>query len=93
MRHRADQDGRDSFPLAGGSMKVTIDRDECTSCGTCWETCPSFFEENPDDSFSQVLEKFRSAGNIADGSPPSDLEACVRDAADLCPVQIITVVE
>ena len=72
-------------------MKVTIDRDECTSCGTCWETCPSFFEENPDDSFSQVLEKFRSAGTIAEGSAPSDLEACVREAADLCPVQIIKI--
>jgi len=74
-------------------MKVTIDRNECTSCGTCWETCPAFFEENPEDHFSQVIEKFRSAGTIAEGTAPSDLEACVRDAADLCPVQIITVVE
>jgi ferredoxin len=74
-------------------MKVTIDRNECTSCGTCQETCPLFFEENPDDSFSQVREKFRTAGNSAEGSVPSDMEACVREAADLCPVQIITVVE
>jgi ferredoxin len=70
-------------------MKVTIDRDECTSCGTCWETCPAFFEENPDDHFSQVIEKFRLNGSLAGGSVPEDTEACVRDAADLCPVQII----
>ncbi|MCK9579425.1 MAG: ferredoxin [Methanoregula sp.] len=72
-------------------MKVTIERTICVSCGSCWETCPGFFEENPDDSFSQVIEKFRSAGNIAKGTAPEDMEACVTDAADVCPVQIITV--
>ena len=74
-------------------MKVSIDRQNCTSCSTCWETCPEFFEENPDDSFSQIIEKFRSAGNIGEGSSPSDLDACVTEAADLCPVQIIKVEE
>ncbi len=72
-------------------MKVSIDRSNCTSCGTCWETCPAFFEENPDDSFSRLVEQFRSAGNIADGTAPADLEACVTEAADLCPVQIIKI--
>jgi len=72
-------------------MKVSIDRSNCTSCGTCWETCPAFFEENPDDSFSQVIEKFRSVENIAEGTAPTDLDACVTEAADLCPVQIIKV--
>jgi ferredoxin len=71
-------------------MKASIDRSNCTSCGTCWETCPVFFEENPDDHFSQVNEKFRPAGKIAEGSVPDDLKACVTDAADLCPVSIIT---
>ena len=74
-------------------MKASINREECTSCGTCWETCPEFFEENPDDHFSQVIEKFRLAGTIAGGSVPEDLAACVTDASDFCPVQIITLVE
>ncbi len=74
-------------------MKVTIDRNECTSCGTCWETCPAFFEQNPDDSFSQIMVKFRASDNPAEGSAPQDLEACVTEAADLCPVQIIRVEE
>jgi ferredoxin len=73
-------------------MKVIIDRSNCTSCGTCWETCPAFFEENPDDSFSRVVEQFRSTENIAEGTAPGDLEACVTEAADLCPVQIIKIV-
>ena len=71
-------------------MKASIDRSNCTSCGTCWETCPAFFKENPDDHFSQVMEKFRSMESIAEGSVPDDLDACVTDAADLCPVSIIT---
>jgi ferredoxin len=74
-------------------MKVTVDRPNCTSCGTCWDTCPAFFEENPDDSFSQVMEKFRLNGDIAQGMSPQDLEACVTEAADLCPVQIIRLEE
>lgn len=72
-------------------VRVTIDRGACVSCGSCWDTCPAFFEQNPDDSFSEVIGEFREAGSLAVGSAPDDLEACVRDAADLCPVQIIAV--
>ncbi len=74
-------------------MKVTIDRNECVSCGTCWETCPAFFEQNTEDSFSQVMAKFRSTENPSDGVSPQELDACVAEAADLCPVQIIHVRE
>lgn len=74
-------------------MKVSIDRSTCISCGSCWDTCPGFFEQNPGDSFSQVIEKFRSNGDIAQGNPPADLNDCARDAADLCPVQIIRIEE
>jgi ferredoxin len=72
---------------------VAIDRSTCVSCGSCWDTCPDFFEQNPDDTFSQVIENFRLDGNIGTGTPPSDLEACAQDAADLCPVQIITIAD
>ncbi|OPY36607.1 MAG: Ferredoxin [Methanoregula sp. PtaU1.Bin051] len=72
-------------------MKVTIDRGTCVSCGSCWDSCPGFFEQNPDDTFSQVIEKFRLDGKMGEGQPPADLEPCAQDAADLCPVQIITI--
>ena len=70
-------------------MKVTIARSECVSCGSCWDTCPAFFEQNKDDSFSQVIAQYRVAENPAEGTAPGDLEACVTEAADICPVQII----
>ena len=71
-------------------MNVSIDRSNCTSCGTYWDTCPAFFEEDPCDRFSQVIEKYRAAENPAEGSAPQDPDACVTEAADICPVQIIT---
>ena len=70
-------------------MNVTIIRSECVSCGSCWETCPAFFEQNPDDSFSQVIPLYRNADTPAEGTVPDDLVTCVTEAADLCPVQII----
>ncbi len=74
-------------------FKVTIDRDECTSCGLCWDTCPDFFEENPEDGFSQIVEKYRIGGNIGAGEAPEELEDCIKDAADGCPVEIIHIEE
>ncbi len=72
-------------------MKAVIDRQNCVNCGTCWEICPGFFEQNPEDSFSQVIEKYRIDGNIAEGIPPEDLEACAADAATLCPASVISI--
>ncbi len=72
-----------------GRFRVHIDRDECTSCGLCWETCPDLFEENPDDGYSQIVEKYRANGNIAEGEAPGELASAANDAAGDCPVQII----
>jgi ferredoxin len=58
----------------------------------CWDTCPQFFEQNPDDSFSQVIEEFRTGGP-GTGTPVKDDESCVREAADSCPVTIIKIEE
>lgn len=74
-------------------MKVTIDRDECTSCGVCWEECPKLFEENPDDGWSQVVKAHREAGDPSKGTVPEDQWDCAREAADGCPVEIIHIQE
>jgi ferredoxin len=71
-------------------VKVVIDRDGCISCGACWEGCPEFFEENPDDNFSQVAKKYRSGG-LGDGEPPDDLTDCVIRASEGCPAEVIHV--
>lgn len=72
---------------------ITIDRNNCVSCGTCWESCPGFFEQSPDDTFSRIVEQYRQDGQIGRGKPPAGSEECARDAADLCPAQVITAEE
>ena len=71
--------------------KVTIRREECTSCETCWITAPEFFQQNGADSWTEVVEKYRVGGNNAEGDCPDDLMAKVQEAADSCPVQIIEI--
>ncbi len=73
-------------------LKVTIaNRDECIGCGACWGVCPEFFEENLEDGLSQIVEEYRVEGNIAEGRAPEPLSDCVRDAEEVCPVEIIHV--
>ena len=71
--------------------RVRIDRDECIVCGSCWEDCPQVFEESPDDGLSQVVAQYRVDGDPAQGEVPEELESCVSEAADNCPVEIIHV--
>jgi ferredoxin len=72
-------------------MKVTIDRDECISCGACYADCPKVFEENDDDYLSQIVEEYRVDGDIAVGEVPDDLEDCATSASQGCPMEIIHV--
>jgi ferredoxin len=72
-------------------MKVEIDREGCTSCAACWEECPELFEESPDDGLSRVLQKHRLGDDPARGEVPEELEACAQNAADGCPVGVITI--
>ncbi len=71
--------------------RVSIEREDCIGCGQCWTTCPDFFVQNDDDGHSQVREPFRLDGRIGEGEAPAELEACVTEAADGCPVEVIHV--
>jgi ferredoxin len=72
-------------------MNVSIDRMTCISCGACWNICPDLFDQNHCDSYSEVVENYRFNGNRAEGVVPDGLCCCAREAADLCPVQVIHV--
>ncbi len=59
---------------------VTIDADSCTACGLCEEACPAAFE----------------VGDVAVLKAGVDLEAnadAVREAAESCPVEAISIQE
>jgi ferredoxin len=70
-------------------MKVTIDRDQCISCGGCWTICPELFEEDPSDGKSRITAQYRSADDIGVGEAPESLRESGQAAADGCPMSII----
>ena len=47
--------------------KIFINREECISCGACWSTSPEVYEQNMDDSKSQIVSELRVDGNNAVG--------------------------
>ncbi len=60
-------------------MKAVVDTDTCTGCELC---------------VSEVPDVFKMDGDVAvaiDGEVPSDLEQAVREAAEDCPVEAISV--
>jgi ferredoxin len=74
-----------------GKISVTIDRDECIACESCWTVCPEFFEQNAADTWSQVTTKYRTGGDPSKGEAPAELADKVKEAIDSCPVTIIHV--
>jgi ferredoxin len=72
-------------------MKVTVDREECTSCEVCWDDCPDVFEENSDDNLCQIVEKFRVDGDPETGEVPEEYRDDVAECVDNCPAEIIQI--
>ena len=64
-------------------MKVEVDRDRCVASGQCVLAAPAVFDQGEDDGMVILLT----------AEPPPDQEGGVREAAFLCPAQVITVTE
>jgi ferredoxin len=61
-------------------MKATVDDDCCAGHGACVVTCPQVFRINDIGQAEVLVDEV-----------PADQEALVRQAADECPTQAITV--
>ncbi len=59
-------------------MKAIVDKDLCTGCGLCEDTCPEVFEIKDGIAAVKVSKV------------PDDLVDSCREAADDCPVEAIT---
>ena len=62
-------------------MKALVDKDTCTGCGLCCDTCPEVFEMDNDVAKVLVAEV------------PQDAEDKCREAAEGCPVEAISIEE
>ena len=63
------------------SIKKVWINEECTLCGVCVATCPEVFEMG--DESIQVIGAADLDSN----------EACIREAAEECPVEVIKFIE
>jgi len=60
-------------------MKVKIDKDACTACELCVDTCPDVFEMGDDVAVVKIAVI------------PGNLEDCTKDAVESCPTEAIIV--
>ncbi len=70
-------------------VTITIDQEGCTECGACEGTCAEIFEV-PSGEKARVVEKYRK-GSTDKGEVGDDLAGCAQEAADSCPVEVISV--
>jgi ferredoxin len=59
-------------------MKAVVDKDLCSGCGLCADTCPEVFEIKDNIAIVKVSKV------------PEDLIESCKQAADDCPVEAIT---
>jgi ferredoxin len=63
-------------------FKVHVDEDKCIGAGQCVLRAPMIFDQREDGI---VI--------LLDATPPPELHAAARKAADLCPAEAITIEE
>ncbi|PIU62282.1 ferredoxin [archaeon CG_4_10_14_0_2_um_filter_Archaea_38_6] len=71
-------------------VKVSIKRSGCISCGNCWSVCPKVFEQNKEDTHSQIRKDYRIKNAADKGEVPESIK-CVKTAEEQCPVHVISV--
>jgi ferredoxin len=69
-------------------MKIKVERPKCISCGSCVAVCPLYFEL--EESGLAHLKNSKKDAAENEELEVNDL-GCARDAAEVCPVQIIKI--
>lgn len=69
-------------------MKIKIDQEDCIEYGSSEQACSEAFVVESGEKAS-IVKKFQTK-NLAEGEIGDDLSGCVQDAADGCPVDVIS---
>lgn len=70
-------------------MKIIQERSKCIGCGSCVAVCPKFFDLTDDGKAS-----ITGGQNVGENMELEVEDAgCAKEAAEICPVQIIKVVK
>jgi len=65
-------------------MKIKINQEDCIGCGSCSAVCPDVFDLNEDN------KAIIKSTNIDQGEVDQE---CVKEAVEICPVQVIKIEE
>lgn len=68
---------------------VTIKREGCILGGQCWGSSPELFIEDSEDAKSSIRERYRIAGKPDEGSASDQFEACLKEAREAFPAEVI----
>jgi len=71
--------------------KIEIEREACTTCGTCYSIDPSHFE--PDEEGKSTVVGGETDSDVSSGVFDDDEIEVAREAEDSCPISVITVTE
>lgn len=69
-------------------MKIVLDRPKCIGCGSCVAVCEQHFEI-ADDGKSHLKDSQKDAQDIETLKVAEP--GCAKEAAEICPVQIIKI--
>ncbi len=64
-------------------MKIRVDTSRCVGAGQCVWVAPQVFDQREEDGIVRVLLE----------NPPEDLQDFAREAAKVCPAQVIQIIE
>lgn len=70
--------------------KIIHERNKCIGCGVCASVCPKFFEMSEKDGLADLKNSTEKDGIYQLLTEEAD---CATEAADICPVKIIRVVD
>ena len=72
-------------------MKIIHQRKKCIGCGSCVALCPKIFEMSNDNRASIKVETVINDFEKEEQTLETEEVGCIKEAADVCPVQCIII--